>query len=212
MAISPSSNPAAAPRLHGLSAKPALILLSCLLVLSGCASQKGAVVIEPEPQTNMTAATDTTYDVMPQGPSLQPQRPSLEECQGDAMALDASARENGAPVQYFRSAKTLRDCLDEIGPEVARDPAQQQQLMRLQAVVVLNYFKAGQLEQARSELAHFQRRFANKDLYLRDYSSFIDTFSVLLGQRQLSSDVDLALNVNKDLLNELRRQQYWLTH
>ena len=176
---------------------PALLVMSGLLLLSGCASLTGGdtakvpeIVNEPVPAAAAAGAV------------------TLDECRTQALALDRSARTNGVQAQYFTSARTLNDCLAEVDAATT----DQQALMQMRGLVILNFVKAGQLARARQALQAFQTDFDGQDLYFADYSSFVDTFSLLLGERHLSTDSALTLNVNKKLVAELRRQHYWSSH
>ena len=76
------------------------------------------------------------------------------------------------------------------------------------ALSVQNYFKAGDMDKARANLARFRQAFPENDLYYADGSSFTETMELLLGQRDLKGSFAL-LNVNDELKDEVLRIDYW---
>jgi hypothetical protein len=82
--------------------------------------------------------------------------------------------------------------------------------MRVHALATLNYFKGGDVEQARRTFEGFKGTYPDNDLYFGDGSSFIETTEVLLGRTDsLSFGQFAALNVNDSLKSEMRRLNHW---
>ena len=133
---------------------------------------------------------------------------SYRKCRDDGLALDAQARETGDPARYIASARLLEKCEAEIGPEAAG--VAQEERMRAYALSVQNYLKGGEIERAASNLESFENAYPGKDLYFFDGSSFTETMSALLGQKQKREFGQFSmLNVGDSLKGEMRRVKYW---
>ena len=127
-------------------------------------------------------------------------------CRDEAVALDEQARADGSRGRYLASAQLLEKCESELGAEgrgVAVD-----ERMRAYALSVQNYFKAGDMDKSRANLARFHQAFPENDLYYADGSSFTETMELLLGQRDLQGRFAL-LNVNDEVKDEVLRIDYW---
>lgn len=129
------------------------------------------------------------------------------QCQGHVMNMDHSARDNGSLAQYLSSANAGTQCLDDAFDHNPLIPEQQK--MQLQALVVLNYVKGGDVAKAHDGLTRFTHNYTGKDLYFADNTSFIDTFALLLSD-PIHAAEPASLNVNKQLVSELKRKQIWL--
>jgi len=82
--------------------------------------------------------------------------------------------------------------------------------MRVHALAALNYFKGGDVEQARRSFEDFKATYPDSDLYFADGSSFTETTEVLLGRTDpISFGQFAALNVNKSVKSEMRRLNHW---
>lgn len=129
-------------------------------------------------------------------------------CRDEAVAMDEQARSDGSRGRYLASAQLLEKCESELGAEgrgVAVD-----ERMRAYALSIQNYFKAGEMEKARQNLARFRQAFPESDLYYADGSSFTETMEVLLGRRDTKSAGSYAmLNVSEALKDEMRRIDHW---
>ena len=128
------------------------------------------------------------------------------QCRDEAVALDGQARADGSRGRYLASAQLLEKCESELGSE-ARGVAIDER-MRAYALSVQNYFKAGDMDRARANLARFRQAFPQNDLYYADGSSFTETIELLLGQRDLKGSFAM-LNVNDELNDEVLRIDYW---
>lgn len=129
-------------------------------------------------------------------------------CRDDAVALDEQARSTGNTGRYLASARLLEKCEAELGPE-AKSLATEER-MRAYALSVQDYLKGGDVAKASETFGKFKQAFPGKDLYYFDGSSFIETMSALLGQKEKSDYGYFAmLNVNETLKGEMRRIEYW---
>lgn len=118
-----------------------------------------------------------------------------------------SGRHAGVHISLARLAQR---CISDINFSPAHPD--NQTAMQLNAVSVMNYLKAGELESARNELKAFKQRFPQQDLLMHDHSSFIDNATLLLHQSSLSERQSSMLNVSARIRNELARHQYWSRH
>lgn len=129
-------------------------------------------------------------------------------CRDQGVELDRKARTSGANGTYLASARILEKCETGLGPDsagIARD-----ERMRAYALSVQNYFKGGDVEQARENFGKFQKQFADYDFYYPDGTSFVTTMEALLGQRERWTFGEFsALNINDGLKSEMRRVLYW---
>jgi len=135
---------------------------------------------------------------------------AFNSCKQDALALDASARKQQSSAQYLMAARTLNQCLLEVDSHRRDIPIEER--MKMHALTVLNYLKGGDVVQARVQLTAFEMTYPNNDLYFGDYTSFVDSFRVLLNDSAARVTHGNLLNVNPILKSEHNRRRYWLTH
>lgn len=129
-------------------------------------------------------------------------------CRDQGMELDRQARNSGASGTYLASARVLAKCETGLGPAGAGIPREER--MRAYALSVQNYFKGGDVEQARDNFGRFRKQFAGYDFYYPDGTSFVTTMEALLGQRERWTFGEFsALNINDGLKSEMRRVLYW---
>lgn len=130
------------------------------------------------------------------------------KCRDEGMELDRKARQSGSGGTYLASARVLEKCESELGPDstgVALD-----ERMRAYALSIQNFFKGGDVENARENFDKFKTRFAKNDFYYPDGSSYVVTMEALLGRRESWTFGEFsALNINDDLKSEMRRVLYW---
>ena len=82
--------------------------------------------------------------------------------------------------------------------------------MRISALAIVNYFKGGDMEQARRSFEAFKSKYPQHDLYFADGSSFVASSEVILGRSEdWTFGTFAALNVNDDLKREVRRMHHW---
>jgi len=133
------------------------------------------------------------------------------QCRDEALALDKSARTSASPAQYILSARTSDRCLSEIDSHYKAIP--EIELMQLHGLSIQNYFIAGDVSRARTQLTSFQQVYTGKDLYYPDNSSFLDSMSLLLSEEPVSAaGRHSLLNAKKSVKSEIRRMEYWKTN
>jgi hypothetical protein len=118
-------------------------------------------------------------------------------------ALEASSN----PGAYMALANHAERCIDGIS-FFPKHP-DNQTAMRFNALSVLNFIKAGEMQEAKQSLSQFRQRFPRQDLVMPDYTSFVDTAIALLARDGLTERQLSLLNINSTLKSELARQQYW---
>lgn len=129
-------------------------------------------------------------------------------CRDQGVELDRQARSSGASGTYLASARVLSKCETTLGPDAAGIAREER--MRAYALSVQNYFKGGDVEQARDNFGKFKGQFADYDFYYPDGTSFVTTMEALLGQRERWTFGEFsALNINDELKSEMRRVLYW---
>ncbi|WP_395342774.1 hypothetical protein PN836_001800 [Ningiella sp. W23] len=127
-------------------------------------------------------------------------------CQQQVLAREQAIRTSQAPAQFLALANQASSCLDNIRfhPQHPDTGAG----MRLNALALVNYVKAGELDAAQKSLVRFKNRFREQDLVFSDYTSFIDTATALL-QADISKRQLAMLNINSTLRSELNRKRQW---
>lgn len=175
-----------------------LLLLLCM-AFGGCASQK------PHTETTRTETTNAE----PTKP-WQPISKEFEQCRSEAMAMDSSAQRQQSTAQYHRAAVLFEHCVNTYSIYAEDIPADD--MIELQALSVLGYIKAGELELASRQLQLMQSAFPHHDIYLQDGSSFIDSMTLLLTANITNQTQQRLLNTSKAVTSEFKRRQYWLHH
>lgn len=133
---------------------------------------------------------------------------AFEACRDEGLTLDSQARSRASAGAFLNSARVLDGCNANLGS--AASAVSKSERMRVQALASLNYFKAGDVEQARRSFEGFKAAYPDNDLYFADGSSFTETTEVLLGRTDpISFGQFAALNVNKRLKSEMRRLNHW---
>jgi hypothetical protein len=133
------------------------------------------------------------------------------QCRDDGVELDAKARSSGSVGQYLSSARLLEKCEAELGQDTATTALDER--MRSYALGIQNYIKGGDLQMASRNLARFKEAFAGKDLYFTSGASFTETMESILGQKGSGAfSATASLNVNSELISEMRRVRYWKRH
>lgn len=181
-----------------------IITLGAAMLLGGCNMTSKLTSMLPD--INLGNADKTPA---PQQVRQAPDEAAFYQCRDEIVAMDRSAGLNGSLAQYLASANAIGGCLQTVAS--THSFITQQQMMQLQALAVLNFLKGGDIAKSRGELANFKRDFSGRDLYFSDQTSFIDTFELLLNDAGHGAE-QVNLNVNKTLLAEFQRKQYWATH
>ena len=110
--------------------------------------------------------------------------------------------------QYLSLADSAMHCAE--GIVFTPSHPDTQTAMQFSALAFNNYLKAGDIKQAQSTLQAFRQRFPQQDLFFTDYTSFVDTATVLVSHDQLSAHQLEVLNISDKLRSELLRQRKWL--
>lgn len=182
--------------MHEIRRKTSKIgLVSLALLLGAC-----QLTTDPDP----TAGLEFRADRYAQFERKQ----SFELCRDEAHERDEMARDRASPGAYLTSARVAEKCVAELGS--GSDVVSKDEQMRLSGLIVINYFKGGDVEQARRSFEGFQDRYPEHDLYFADGSSFVASAGALLGRSDSWTFGEFsALNVNGDLKREIRRMHHW---
>ncbi|MBL4907500.1 MAG: hypothetical protein JKX94_08620 [Sneathiella sp.] len=133
---------------------------------------------------------------------------AFEKCKDEAHERDEMARRKAGSGAYLTSARVAEKCVGELGN--GSDVVSKDEQMRLNALVVINYFKGGDVEQARRNFETFKNRYPEHDLYFADGSSFVASAEALLGRTdQWTFGEFSTLNVSAELKREIRRMHHW---
>jgi hypothetical protein len=129
-------------------------------------------------------------------------------CVDDALKVSDQAKASGQPGGYRTSAKILEKCESDLGPEA--NTLAQEERMRNYAVGIINYIKAGDIQDAQVNLETFKKSFDGHDLYMPNGASFIDTVTLLTAKRDDATPQQMAMmNVSSDLRAEIQRVRFW---
>ncbi|MBA55691.1 MAG: hypothetical protein CMK89_14645 [Pseudomonadales bacterium] len=164
--------------------------LLCTLIVAGCSTQP----VAPPP-------TD---------PHLDQIRADFSQCREQAYDMDASAREQQSAAQYQTAAGLFQHCVETFSDH--HQVVAAEDMLVLQAMSVMDYLKAGNVESAREQLKLLRMAFPHHDLYLSDGSSFVDSMLLLLEFSSEESRRHQLLNTNRTLAMEFKRREYWLQH
>ena len=172
----------------------AAIVGAALIGLSGCVTDS----VNPLPDTSFREARFEQMQKLK----------GFEQCRNEGLQLDADARTRSSTGAFLTSAAVLAKCTDELGTAASAVP--QEELMRINALSVVNYFKGGDVEMARRRFDGFKAAWPDHDLYLTGGTSFVATVETLLGRTESQSfGRFLALNVTQDMKSEMRRMNHW---
>ncbi len=133
---------------------------------------------------------------------------NFQACRNEALELDSHARTRASTGAYLTSARVLEKCNTDLGTDV--DGVARDERMRLSALATLNYFRGGDIEQARRNFEGFKSAYPDRDLYFASGTSFLATSEALLGRVEPYSYGEFAsLNVNDRVKSEMRRINHW---
>ncbi len=132
-------------------------------------------------------------------------------CRDQALVFDTKARTTGSKARYLASARFLEKCEKQIGREIGG--VDNQERMQAYALSIQNYFKGGDLQQARTKYKTFKKAFPDQDLYYPNGSSFSETLEILLGLKDEHQIGNLSTaNISMAIKADLRRARYWKTN
>lgn len=132
----------------------------------------------------------------------------FEACQTQALVRDSIAVTGKTAALYHTAAGDMSYCID-----MADDDTDIADLLRAQALVTLNYFKAGDMNAARNAFDDYRSLGISRDLYFPDGTSVRDNLALLLGdETEHAASAGSLLNAKNTLKSEIRRVTYWQTH
>ena len=181
---------------------PPAMLLRRVATLSGVALLLGACsLIGNNEPLNDVSFRESRFEQMQ---SIK----AFEACRDEGLTLDSQARSRASAGAFLNSARVLDGCGANLGTAASALPMSER--MRVHALATLNYFKGGDVEQARRSFEGFKAAYPDNDLYFADGSSYTETTEVLLGRTDpISFGQFAALNVNKRVKSEMRRLNHW---
>lgn len=157
------------------------------LLLSGCDMTGQAEVI----------VADTN---LPEYERMNPQ--CVQQVHTQQLALNQTTLS-----QHLSLANTAQYCLGDI--QFSPQHPDLETAMQFSALAVINFVKAGDIKAGSSALSEFRIKFPQQDLLFDDYTSFVDTATVLVKQDELTTYQLTYLNINPTLRAEITRQRKW---
>jgi hypothetical protein len=109
--------------------------------------------------------------------------------------------------QYLSLANTAQYCVGDI--QFSPNHPDIETAMQFSALAVVNFVKAGDIQAASEALTQFRVKFPQQDLLFNDYTSFVDTATVLVKQDEITPHQLTYLNINPTLRAEVTRQRRW---
>jgi hypothetical protein len=129
-------------------------------------------------------------------------------CQKQALVKDRSAVSGKTAALYHKAASDFAYCID-----MADNETDIGDLLQAQALVTLNYFKAGDMSAAQDAFADYRSLGISRDLYFPDGTSVRDNLALLMSyQTGQAENASSLLNAKPTLKSEIRRINYWQTH
>ena len=112
-----------------------------------------------------------------------------------------------SPSQSLALANSALYCVGDI----AYSPAHKntKTAMQFSALAFVSFVTAGDMQKAAETLSEFRQRFPQQDLLFADYTSFVDTATVLVKQNEVTPNQLVSLNINPTLRAEITRQRKW---
>ncbi|MDT0594057.1 hypothetical protein [Glaciecola petra] len=172
---------------HLVSLTKASILLCCIAVLGGCYSNTHSSPAEVIVSNASFERLDST-------------------CVEQVLALQ-QAINSPSVSQYLSLANSAEHCLQDV--EFSPKHPDLQTAMQFNALAVVNFVNAGDIQSAQQALDAFHQRFPQQDLLLNDFSSFVDTATALLRQHELTAFDLTMLNIAPSLRDEITRTRKW---
>ena len=128
------------------------------------------------------------------------------QCIDQVHAQQAMPKHN-ALSQYLSLANTAQYCVGDI--QFSPNHPDIETAMQFSALAVVNFVKAGDIQAASKALTQFRVKFPQQDLLFNDYTSFVDTATVLVKQDEITPHQLTYLNINPTLRAEITRQRRW---
>lgn len=172
---------------HLVSLTKASILVCFIAVLGGCYSSTQSVPAEIVVSNASFERLDST-------------------CVEQVLALQQGI-DSPSVSQHLSLANSAQHCLQ--GVQFSSKHPDLQTAMQFNALAVVNYVNAGDIQAAQQALDAFHHRFPQQDLLLGDFSSFVDTATALLRQHELTAFDLTMLNIAPSLRDEINRTRKW---
>jgi hypothetical protein len=172
---------------HMLDIKTGLATFLAVALLSGC---------------NMTTQTDRV-DVTTSLPVSERMNTQCIE----QVYSQQSAQDKAELSQYLALANTAQYCVGDI--QFSPQHPDVETAMQFSALALVNFVKAGDIEAASLALTEFRTKFPQQDLLFDDFTSFVDTATVLVNQQDITPHQLTYLNINPTLRAEITRQRKW---
>lgn len=150
---------------------------------------------------NSTSASNT--EVKPILPSFERLDP---KCVAQVKAQQAHL-DTASTGQYLSLANSAQHCID--GQVFSSQHPDLRTAMQFSALAFTNFVKAGDMQSASLTLDRFRKTFGQQDLLFDDFTSFVDTATVLTRQHELSAYELTTLNINPQLRAEIKRARNW---
>lgn len=161
--------------------------LLAVVLLSGC---------------NMTSQTDSVAVTTSLPVSERMNAQCIEQ-----VYSQQSAQNQTEVSQYLALANTAQFCVGDI--QYSPQHPDVETAMQFSALAVVNFVKAGDIQSASLALTEFRAKFPQQDLLYDDYTSFVDTATVLVKQQEITLHQLTYLNINPTLRAEITRQRKW---
>lgn len=185
--------------LHSLSAKFSTITGHMLNIKMGLATFLAVALLSG---CNMTTHTDLV-DVTT---SLPVSERMNTQCIEQVYAQQ-SAQDQTDLSQYLALANTAQYCVGDI--QYSPQHPDVETAMQFSALALVNFVKAGDIQSASLALTEFRTKFPQQDLLFDDFTSFVDTATVLVNQQDITPHQLTYLNINPTLRAEITRQRKW---
>lgn len=132
---------------------------------------------------------------------------TLVHAQQASMQNIKELRQNTSSAQYMSLAQNAHSCID--GIQFTKQHPDVKTAMQFNALAVVNYIKAGDMSLAVASLNQFKLNFPRQDLLFDDFTSFVDTATLLTKSESISQKHLAMLNINPQLRSEIERQRKW---
>lgn len=185
--------------LHSLSAKFSKITGRMLNIKMGLATFLAVALLSG---CNMTTHTDLV-DVTTSFPVSERMNTQCIE----QVYAQQSAQDQTDLSQYLALANTAQYCVGDI--QYSPQHPDVETAMQFSALALVNFVKAGDIQSASLALAEFRTKFPQQDLLFDDFTSFVDTATVLVNQQDITPHQLTYLNINPTLRAEITRQRKW---
>jgi hypothetical protein len=109
--------------------------------------------------------------------------------------------------QFIALANTAQHCVG--GIQFSPQHPDLKTAMQFSALAFVSFVQAGDMQSASTALSDFRATFPQQDLFFDDFTSFVDTATVLIKQTDISPHQLASLNINPTLRAEINRHRQW---